>query len=431
MLRNANSAAAVKSQVESLGGKVVFSHPATGFVLVSGISSEAAQTLGASSAVQSIAQDVAFNVDTRRVTGDAASDVAQSVANPAAAVFYAFQWDMRLIKADAAWAAGKLGSPAVTAAIIDSGIDYTSFDLNGLVDLSRSTSFVPEDDSIQANFLPLRDKSDDFNGHGTNVATQVSSTARVFAGVTSKTRLISVKALDWDGNGFLGRSLAGVLWAADHGANVANMSIGGAFDKAGAKGLGSLINAVMNYASKSGMLVVVAAGNESANLDADGNIFNTYCDAAHVICVSAVGPVNGLVNPTEFAFYSNYGRSSIAVAAPGGNANLTGALSARPWGADFASWVWSMCARNSIAAVAANGTPTFTVCTSGTYTFASIGTSQASPHVAGLAALLMADGSSARSVKQQILKTADDLGQPGTDPLYGRGLINVARAAGL
>jgi subtilisin family serine protease len=90
-----------------------------------------------------------------------------------------------------------------------------------------------------------------------------------------------------------------------------------------------------------------------------------------------------------------------------------------------------MCARNSIAAVAANGTPTFTVCTSGTYTFASIGTSQASPHVAGLAALLMADGSSARSVKQQILKTADDLGQPGTDPLYGRGLINVARAAGL
>ena len=64
---------------------------------------------------------------------------------------------------------------------------------------------------------------------------------------------------------------------------------------------------------------------------------------------------------------------------------------------------------------------------------ASVGTSQASPHVAGLAALLIAQmgrGNPA-AIKSAILNSADDLGLPGVDPYYGRGRINVARALGL
>src|SRR4029077_9851133 len=111
-----------------------------------------------------------------------------------------------------------------------------------------------------------RNNISDFNGHGTNVATQVSSKAAAFAGVTSRTTLIGVKVLGANGSGSVGGVLNGILWAADHGADVANMSLGSDFSKAGAGRFTSLINRVFNYAKKQGMLIVVAAGNEGSDL---------------------------------------------------------------------------------------------------------------------------------------------------------------------
>jgi subtilisin family serine protease len=356
-----------------------------------------------------------------------------SQANPAGAALFSFQWDMRLIGADAAWAAGKLGSSSITVAIIDSGLDYDNRDLTGLVDLSRSKSFVPGDDSLTATYFPTRNVVDDYNGHGTNVGTQVSSKAFAFAGVTSRTTLMAVKVIGWNGAGNVGRSLAGILWAADHGANVANLSLGGLFEKAGAQGLGGFVERVVNYANKKGMLIVAAAGNAGSDMDHDANSFNTYCSAAHVICVSSVGPKIGLLNQDEPSFFTNFGRSAIDVAAPGGNADTApGAVpSARPWGNDLVSWIWSFCARRSIASLTSAGVPVLAGCQGGGTVLAAIGTSQASPHVAGLAALLMAEGKNAIATRQAILSSADDLGQPGVDPFYGSGRINVRKALGL
>ncbi|HEU4700114.1 MAG TPA: S8 family serine peptidase, partial [Gemmatimonadales bacterium] len=348
---------------------------------------------------------------------------------------YNFQWNMRLIGADKAWAAGKLGSPDVTVAILDTGIDYDAPDLNGLVDLSRSASFIESDDALTTTYFKTRHAISDYHGHGTNVATQVSSKAAALAGVTSRTTLIGVKVLAANGRGSLGAVLSGVLWAADHGANVANMSLGGGFTKAGNGQYVATINRAFNYANAKGMLIVVSAGNDEADLDHNGNFLSTYCNQQHVVCVSSIGPAVATGDQNAPSYYTNFGRSAIEVAAPGGNADAANGftLSAWPWGVDIASWVWSYCSKTRIVGYTETGVPILTACTAGNRLTGYIGTSQASPHVAGLAALLVAEKGirSPAQLKAAILQSALDLGQPGTDPIYGKGRIDVARALGL
>jgi subtilisin family serine protease len=151
----------------------------------------------------------------------------------------------------------------------------------------------------------------------------------------------------------------------------------------------------------------------------------------HVVCVSASGPAlaNGPVDTP--AFYTNFGRSAIAVSGPGGNADAAHNFptSLWPWGSDIASWVWSLCSRTTIVF---NGATPVAPCLSGTTLTGFIGTSQATPHVAGLAAQLVAvvGHGQPQQIKHLIEASADDVGQRGTDPFFGSGRINVARALG-
>jgi hypothetical protein len=427
-------AADFSARVAALGGTVEFQHAKAGIAVVSGVSDAAA--LASIGGVSEVQADQTFTLDAPLAAAEAdASDVVTSQANPATAARYTWQWNMRLIHAPTAWAAGKLGSSAVTVAILDTGLDYDINDLNGLVDLSRSASFVPSDDAITATYFPSRNPINDYNGHGTNVASQVSSKAVALAGVTSKTTLIGVKVLGRTGSGSSSGVLQGVLWAADHGADVANMSLGGAFQKIAAGSFISLINRVFSYAASKGTLVVVSAGNDAADLDHNGNVMSTYCDVPHVLCVSSVGPEVATANGDNVSYYTNYGRSAISVAGPGGNADAAHAftVSAWPWGADIASWVWSYCPKYRIASLTSTGVPVLTACSAGNRLSGYIGTSQASPHVAGLAALLVAEKGKGNPalIKATIQNSSLDLGAPGTDPFYGRGRIDVASALGL
>jgi hypothetical protein len=432
------------ARVASLGGKVKDVQKGAGFATVTGLNNAAAASLARVAGVSEVQADAVISLDEPATTRATLHESGiNSQANPKSAIFYGWQWNMGLIGAEKAWAAGKLGSGTVTVGILDTGIDYDALDLNGLVDLSRSTSFIDSDDELATKFFPSRHKVTDFNGHGTNVATQVSSKAFAFAGVTSKTTLIGVKVLGANGSGPLSSVLSGVVWAADHGADVINMSLGGGFAKAGYGRFLGLINRTFNYAKSKGMTVVVSAGNASEDLDHNGNVFTTYCDAPHVICVSAVGPTTWAGNRNEPSFFTNYGAKSIDVAAPGGNAQIVdGEIvpSIWPWGEDIASWVWSLCAKNSLVTdkddkVVFNpdGTPVLAGCQSGGVASGAVGTSQAAPHVTGLAALLVADGAKNKpgQIKKLIERSSLDLGPAGPDPFYGEGRIDVAKALGL
>jgi subtilisin family serine protease len=368
---------------------------------------------------------------------------------------------MRLIRADAAWSHGRLGDPGVTVAIIDTGLDYDNRDLKTLVDLSRSASFADawvgdtsssnphadtltiSDAEITTTRFPTRNPIQDYNGHGTNVGATVSSRAFAFAGVTARTTLIGVKVLGRNGQGNFGQILSGVLYAADQGADIANMSLGGAFAKAGNGRLVSLINRVFNYAKQQGMLIVTSAGNESTDLQHNGNLFASFCDAPHVVCVAAVGPTTWTGNADAPAFYTNYGRSVISVAGPGGNGILSADGShllpsdGWPWGAppnrtSTGSAVWSFCTRTRMNIVGKTGVFGDLVrdagCATGGQLVGDIGTSQAAPHVSGLAALLVAEfgKKQPQKIKQMIERTADPI-----NPSLGKGRINVQRALGL
>ena len=272
------------------------------------------------------------------------------------------QYGLRQVRFPGAWDR-VMGNSSVDIAIVDTGIDTDHADLAAKITAQRDFTTSPEGKLAK-----------DSAGHGTHVAgiaAAVTNNGKVIAGACPGCDLMVAKVVGDNGLASTSDAADAIVWAANNGAEVVNVSLGTT------SGSDVLKNAV-DYAWNHDVVVVAAVGNS-------GTGTREYPAAyANVIAVAGTGK-DGLR-----ASYSNYG-DWVDVAAPG-----SGIVSTRLGG----------------------GYKTMT------------GTSMSTPHVAGLAGLLAAQGRSASGIRSRIQSTATDLGTGGKDDKYGYGRINAYSAVG-
>ncbi|BBH63798.1 hypothetical protein ACTI_04830 [Actinoplanes sp. OR16] len=290
----------------------------------------------------------------------------QALGIPAGSDTYrAQQWDFATMNVAPAWQ--KSTGQGVTVAVIDTGVDAGHPDL--------AANVLSGYDAI-ANTAGT---SSDGNGHGTHVAGTIAAVTGNGVGISAvapDVKILPVKVLAANGSGYMSDTAEGIVWAADNGAQVINMSLGSTAKVA------AVTNAIA-YARSKGVTVVAAAGNSRAS----GSPTSYPGADEGVIAVAATDSAD------RYASYSNAG-GYVDVAAPG-----SGIISTYPTalGSQY---------------VGMNGT------------------SMASPHVAAVAALLKSFKSTLTpdQIETALENSSVDLGAAGFDNDYGFGRIDAAAA---
>ncbi len=422
--------------LNTLGGTVTKRWDNIGVAFVTGLSASALTSLATNDLVAAVGNDRILNwLPRTKVMAVQADALALPQNDPARARYFAdgTQWNMRVIGADKAWAAGKQGRPSTRVAILDTGIDYGHREIRTLVDEAASASFtsllvseagfetsVPVEPQVPGD-QPFMDN----HFHGTHVASTVATNNISVASIAPDVTLIAVKVLNFQGSGSFEGVASGIRHAAGTAnADVINMSLGAEIpaDEEGVPALLEMMSRVIKDAEKQGTIVISAAGNSALDLD-QGNLIATPCEQS-TICVSATGPLLQQ-NFDQPATYTNFGITAVEVAAPGGNATDTEGEYVTQ------DLIIGACSRRT-------SEPGLAVCRGnvdgGVYFYAyAAGTSMASPHVAGLAAMIKSENPtlSVAGLRSKILNTADDVGVRGRDVYSNYGRINLAKALGL
>ena len=299
------------------------------------------------------------------------------------------QWGIRRAHVDQAWDVTR-GASFVTVAVIDTGVDATHPDLQGAL-LPGATFLSAPDPSCTPG------SNVDDNGHGTHVAGLIGASgnnAQGIAGVAFGVKILPIKALDCTGAGQLSDVSSSIMWAADHGARIINISLGASSSQ-------QTLQDAIRYALAHNVLVAAAAGNCGSATSP------TQCPTLNAPQYPGAYPETLAVAATDIsdqrATFSNE-NSYVGIAAPGVN-------------------IWSTVPTY----------PTTLSKVSGRMNYAAFqGTSQASPFVAGVAALLLSKDPTltAAQLTTRLKSTADCLAAPCPNIDFGSGRVNALRAVG-
>lgn len=312
------------------------------------------------------------------------------------------QYSLEAMQVPAAWKV-TMGSPDVVVAVIDSGVDHKHKDLaNNLVDYGYDAYHSKKGtDAATTDTMSRFGGMFASYGHGTHVAGIIAAEGnnnRGIVGVAPKCKVMPIKIFPSlmemvrpkkneraeDQNAIIASAVAeGIVYAAEHGADVINMSLGFPTES-------QSLALACDYAMKKGVTVLVAAGNERM----EGSPVNTLANQPGVIGVGATDEED------RVTFFSNAGKY-VSIAAPGWRV-----LSTMP------SFFNGLIAKP--------------------YQYMD-GTSMACPNAAGVAALVKSVNPklSPAQVKQILEQSADDRGPKGYDESYGHGRLNAARAVQL
>lgn len=287
-------------------------------------------------------------------------DETAETGEPNDRLYAKYQWNLPAIETIPGWDVNR-GSEDVIVAVIDTGVDFDHPDLQG-----QTTAGV--------NMINKDAEAMDDVGHGTHVAGIIAALVNNeegVAGISWYNKIMPVKVLDETGAGSTYSVAQGVIWAADHGARVINMSLGNYADS-------QFLHDAIKYAYDKDVVLIAASGND--NTERPG-----FPAAYHEVFAVAATDSN-----KQKASFSNYG-DYIDVAAPGVN-------------------IASTYPQNHYAALS--------------------GTSMASPHVTALAALIRSANPLLKNteVMDIMRQTAIDLGDKGKDNYYGYGQIDVVKA---
>jgi serine protease len=334
-------------------------------------------------------------------------------------VHYPNQWHLHDTvggaHAESAWDIAPACGSGVTVAVIDTGLAYeTHTDSYAL----WPQSFEPSPDVDPARVVAPWDfiagdiHANDDNGHGTHVAGTIASKTNNgygVAGVAHEASVMPLKVLDLSGSGADDDLVEAIYYAVSNGADVINMSLGftgtGSPDSQGdvcTEVVG--LNAALDYAYSQGVVVVAAAGN-------DGGIVT--CPAAYPTVIA----VGGTRFDGTVAYYSNQG-AALDVTAPGGDDTVD-----QNGDGFYDGVLQNTFCYDSFTTLLLNLYGEFC-------DVFYVGTSMATPHVSGLAALLLAESPALTpdEVRGLVEGSARDYGPAGWDPAYGWGLVD-ARAA--
>ena len=417
--------AALATTISGAGGTLVARYDAIGVAVANSDNANFRTNLMADPDVDGVAATTGFATQLLDPAVDSAGSSADTAATPSTPApgsdsLSSRQWDMAQIHAPEARAING-GSPSVVVGDIDTGLDFTHPDLAANVDFSRSASCI--------GGVPNTNPSAwmDDNGHGTHTAGIVAAAKNGIGivGVAPKVKIAGIKAGDAAGFFFPEAVVCAFMWAGTHNIQVTNNSyfadpwLFNCKNDPVQRAIWKAERRAIRFAMQQGTVVVAAIGNQADDLahptmdatspDNTTPVLREITNACAVIPAEVPGVVGVAAdgNLSLKSFYSSYGVGATQVIAPGGDSILQ-RTAAAPNGRVLSTWPASL-ASKCLRKVFDSGA---------VYCYLQ-GTSMASPHVTGVAALIMSTGvTSPGAVAARIENTADPMACPADTSIY-------------